>query len=91
MAPAPVSPEQQHAQLAIPTKKVAEPAPGSATLSKPLADLMGQWDKFSFAPIRESTVSRAMTRRCTYPHLSFPLSFPSNVIYSRGGKKRSIA
>ncbi|KAK0713029.1 Thi4 family-domain-containing protein [Lasiosphaeria miniovina] len=33
------------------------------TLSKPLADLMGSWDDFAFAPIRESTVSRAMTRR----------------------------
>ena len=32
-------------------------------LTKSLADMMGQWDTFTFAPIRESQVSRAMTRR----------------------------
>lgn len=32
-------------------------------LSKPVADMMSAWDNFSFAPIRESEVSRAMTRR----------------------------
>ncbi|KAK3689816.1 Thi4 family-domain-containing protein [Podospora appendiculata] len=35
----------------------------AAPLSKPLADLLGNWSTFTFAPIRESTVSRAMTRR----------------------------
>ena len=34
-----------------------------ATLTKPVTDMMGNWDTFSFAPIRESQVSRAMTRR----------------------------
>lgn len=32
-------------------------------LSKPLASMFNSWDNFTFAPIRESTVSRAMTRR----------------------------
>ncbi|KAF2279211.1 Thi4-domain-containing protein [Westerdykella ornata] len=31
--------------------------------SKALAELQNQWDSFTFAPIRESQVSRAMTRR----------------------------
>ncbi|KAK3898004.1 thiamine thiazole synthase [Staphylotrichum tortipilum] len=68
MAPSAVSPAQQHVQLAVAAKKAqdvvddttAAPAPG---LTKPLADMMGNWDNFSFAPIRESTVSRAMTSR----------------------------
>lgn len=32
-------------------------------LSKPVEEMMGDWDTFAFSPIRESTVSRAMTRR----------------------------
>ncbi|PKS08515.1 hypothetical protein jhhlp_004900 [Lomentospora prolificans] len=32
-------------------------------LTKPITDMMGSWDNFSFAPIRESQVSRAMTSR----------------------------
>lgn len=65
MAPAAISPAQQHAQLAFASKKVkdAAAAEDTASLTKPLADLMGNWDNFTFAPIRESTVSRAMTRR----------------------------
>ncbi|KAK4242873.1 thiazole biosynthetic enzyme [Achaetomium macrosporum] len=66
MAPSAVSPAQQHAQLAFASKKGQDVAVEDRTpegLSKPLADLMGHWDNFSFAPIRESTVSRAMTRR----------------------------
>lgn len=69
MAPSAVSPAQTHAQLASAGKKAQGSAVeegAAATLSKPLADLMGNWDKFSFAPIRESTVSRAMTRRCRW-------------------------
>ena len=77
MAPSAVSPAQQHAQPVKAGKDVQvvqavtndNTAPGS--LTKPLADLMGSWETFSFAPIRESTVSRAMTRRCR------PTSFPS--------------
>lgn len=69
MAPSAVSPAQQHAQLAAFAHKkvkdaVAAVDDGNASgLTKPLADLMGSWENFSFAPIRESTVSRAMTRR----------------------------
>ena len=71
MAPSAVSPAQQHAQPVKAGKDVLAvfnddtttgAAPGH--LTKPLADLMGAWETFSFAPIRESTVSRAMTSRC---------------------------
>ncbi|KAL2144702.1 hypothetical protein VTI28DRAFT_8640 [Corynascus sepedonium] len=67
MAPSAISPSQQHAQLAVGPKKVKEAAASveerTAGLTKPLAEMLGNWDNFSFAPIRESTVSRAMTRR----------------------------
>jgi thiamine thiazole synthase len=65
MAPTAVSPTQQHAQLAFSAgKKAAVDERAGEGLTKPLADMMGNWENFSFAPIRESTVSRAMTRRC---------------------------
>lgn len=35
----------------------------SKGLSKPVDEMLGAWPDFSFAPIRESAVSRAMTRR----------------------------
>ncbi|KAK4143086.1 thiazole biosynthetic enzyme [Dichotomopilus funicola] len=67
MAPSAISPAQQHAQLAVGVKKVKD---AGATveertdgLTKPLSEMLGSWDDFTFAPIRESTVSRAMTRR----------------------------
>ncbi|AEO68066.1 uncharacterized protein THITE_2117402 [Thermothielavioides terrestris NRRL 8126] len=64
MAPTAVSPTQQHAQLAFSAgKKAAVDERAGEGLTKPLADMMGNWENFSFAPIRESTVSRAMTRR----------------------------
>lgn len=59
--PAAVSPPQRTADLAIPTSKLAVQGPGLQT--KDIQEMMGQWDNFSFAPIRESQVSRAMTRR----------------------------
>lgn len=48
--------------------KVIVPEPVSTTLtgqdqSKLLEQFGGKWDEFKFAPIRESQVSRAMTRR----------------------------
>ncbi|KAK4111618.1 mitochondrial thiazole biosynthetic enzyme [Canariomyces notabilis] len=63
MAPSAVSPVQQHAFAAKKALGAAVGEGGAAPLSKALTDIMGNWDKFSFAPIRESTVSRAMTRR----------------------------
>lgn len=44
--------------LIVPTK-------GSAVngSTKTLAEMAGKWDNFQFSPIRESTVSRAMTKR----------------------------
>ncbi|KAL2117530.1 hypothetical protein VTJ04DRAFT_7190 [Mycothermus thermophilus] len=66
MAPAAVSPTQQHAQLAVGPKKplnAASEIEAQGNLTKELADLMANWDDFSFGPIRESQVSRAMTRR----------------------------
>ncbi|EAQ83313.1 thiazole biosynthetic enzyme, mitochondrial precursor [Chaetomium globosum CBS 148.51] len=68
MAPSAISPAQQHAQLAFASKKVKDAAAlvedrTDDGLTKSLNEMMGSWDNFTFAPIRESTVSRAMTRR----------------------------
>jgi thiamine thiazole synthase len=67
MAPSAISPAQQHAQLAFASKKVKDAAAVEDRtedgLTKSLNEMMGSWDNFTFAPIRESTVSRAMTRR----------------------------
>jgi thiamine thiazole synthase len=59
--PAAVSPPQQVAELVTPTSKLAVQAP--ANTSRSIEEMMGKWDSFKFAPIRESQVSRAMTRR----------------------------
>ncbi|KYK61002.1 hypothetical protein DCS_02142 [Drechmeria coniospora] len=60
---------------AVSPRKVAEMVPPPAKLAVPTGDsktrphtatideMLGQWDDFRFAPIRESEVSRAMTRR----------------------------
>jgi thiamine thiazole synthase len=81
MAPGAISPAQQHAQLAFASKKVKDAAVAEETtgLTKPLSDLMGNWDNFTFAPIRESTVSRAMTRRCKPPPFT-PIPPPIDVL-----------
>lgn len=39
------------------------PVNGGAVKQASIADMEGQWESFKFAPIRESQVSRAMTRR----------------------------
>lgn len=44
-------------------KKANGSAPAVSAIEPTLAELMGDWTNFSFRPIRESTVSRAMTRR----------------------------
>ncbi|KAF2144394.1 uncharacterized protein K452DRAFT_356603 [Aplosporella prunicola CBS 121167] len=46
---------------ALPTKGAAPAVQGSMT--KSVDEMAGQWETFKFAPIRESQVSRAMTRR----------------------------
>lgn len=50
---------------AVPVKKdlSVKTAPASGHQAKTLADMENQWESFTFAPIRESQVSRAMTRR----------------------------
>lgn len=58
--PAAISPPRQVAELATQTSKFAVSG-GSKTQT--IDEMMGQWDSFKFAPIRESQVSRAMTRR----------------------------
>jgi thiamine thiazole synthase len=83
MAPSAVSPAQQHAQLAFASKKVKDAAAvvedrTDDGLTKSLTEMMGSWDNFTFAPIRESTVSRAMTRRCK-PILNPPETQPQPV------------
>lgn len=57
--PAAVSPPQQVAQMATPSSKLAV----GGTKDQTIEDMLGRWDDFRFAPIRESQVSRAMTRR----------------------------
>lgn len=49
----------------LPSKKQIgkSDATTSNASGKTLEEMAGKWDSFSFAPIRESTVSRAMTRR----------------------------
>ncbi|TQN69436.1 Thiamine thiazole synthase [Colletotrichum shisoi] len=42
--------------------RTTKPAPERAVATK-VDDLLGKWETFTFAPIRESQVSRAMTRR----------------------------
>ncbi|KAK5996883.1 Stress-inducible protein sti35 [Cladobotryum mycophilum] len=58
--PAAVSPTQRIADLVTPASKLAVKEPSK---TKTVDEMLGQWDTFSFAPIRESQVSRAMTRR----------------------------
>lgn len=48
--------------MAVQPHKVAIPVNGK-TSARTVASMAGQWESFSFEPIRESEVSRAMTRR----------------------------
>lgn len=57
MAPAAITPELQAPQLAV-----KKPQGFNTTTTTTSFESM-QWDTFTFAPIRESQVSRAMTRR----------------------------
>jgi len=61
--PAATSPTQRSSELAgTASMAVKAPLKGSGKATS-IDDMHGQWDSFSFAPIRESQVSRAMTRR----------------------------
>lgn len=66
MAPSAVA-EQRAPAVSLAVKSVNINKPGAihenGKDTEPLAAMMGNWESFSFAPIRESTVSRAMTRR----------------------------
>ena len=55
-----VSPSSQEA--AVPVSKLASNG-HTTSQSTSIEDMLGQWDSFAFAPIRESQVSRAMTAR----------------------------
>ena len=48
---------------AVPVKKdlSVKTAPANGHQAKTLADMENQWESFTFAPIRESQVSRAMS------------------------------
>ncbi|KAL7806416.1 thiazole biosynthetic enzyme [Trichoderma aethiopicum] len=66
--PAAVSPPQRSAELVTPSAKqlaVSQPQQQQhlEAQAKSVSDMFGQWDSFTFSPIRESQVSRAMTRR----------------------------
>lgn len=48
----------------VAAKKVAGTASAlDGSMAKTVEEMLGNWDSFKFAPIRESQVSRAMTRR----------------------------
>ncbi|KAJ9148624.1 Thiamine thiazole synthase [Pleurostoma richardsiae] len=66
MAPSAISvePAADHAAVLSALKKANHGAETKAKgLSKPIEDMLGKWESFTFSPIRESQVSRAMTRR----------------------------
>jgi thiamine thiazole synthase len=60
--PAAVYPEVSSAPAAV-IAAASKLAGQNDAQPKILEDFAGKWDTFSFAPIRESEVSRAMTRR----------------------------
>ena len=63
--PAAVSPTQRSAELVTPSTKMPAHANGNSAgkTDQAVDDMMGNWDSFKFASIRESQVSRAMTTR----------------------------
>lgn len=64
MAPsAIITPEEPLSPSDLSVKKPAPPVDGTAVHTQDLAALFNNWSSFTFAPIRESQVSRAMTRR----------------------------
>ncbi|TPX18151.1 uncharacterized protein E0L32_002660 [Thyridium curvatum] len=70
MAPSAVSPELAHRVPVLANKKVEGSNNGNGVqaskqegLTKDVESMLGNWSNFTFAPIRESQVSRAMTRR----------------------------
>jgi cysteine-dependent adenosine diphosphate thiazole synthase len=64
MAPSAIVTTPPESETAILTVKGINKAAVKAGVDdKALDGMMGQWDLFSFSPIRESQVSRAMTRR----------------------------
>lgn len=59
MAPAAIT---SSPELKVPQLAVKKPE-GATTDNKTIDAMLGQWDSFTFSPVRESQVSRAMTRR----------------------------
>jgi thiamine thiazole synthase len=53
----------QPALREVKTKAVQTPAVHGKAQAKTIDELFGNWDSFTFSPIRESQVSRAMTTR----------------------------
>ncbi|KAI6750023.1 hypothetical protein HG531_007288 [Fusarium graminearum] len=60
--PAAISPTSRSVELATSTTKLPVHAVKNIN-TKTVEEMLGNWDDFKFAPIRESQVSRAMTRR----------------------------
>ncbi|RSM17914.1 hypothetical protein CDV31_003340 [Fusarium ambrosium] len=60
--PAAISPTTRSAELAAPAVKLPVGLSKNHTTAT-IDEMEGKWDDFKFAPIRESQVSRAMTRR----------------------------
>lgn len=61
--PAAVSPTLTYTTPVVSKTMPTAPVNGGAVKQPSIAEMEGQWENFKFAPIRESQVSRAMTRR----------------------------
>ncbi|OLN82009.1 Thiamine thiazole synthase [Colletotrichum chlorophyti] len=57
------SPDREYAVPYVAGKTKPAAAAASSAAGKNVEEMFGKWDNFTFAPIRESQVSRAMTRR----------------------------
>ncbi|KAI6778062.1 uncharacterized protein J7T54_007670 [Emericellopsis cladophorae] len=61
--PAAISPTRDYAQPIVAKTAASKPASTGKAKQTTIAEMENNWDSFAFNPIRESTVSRAMTRR----------------------------
>merc|ERR1712000_684827 len=61
--PAAISPTRDYAQPIVAKMAASKPASTGNAKQTTIAEMENNWDSFAFNPIRESTVSRAMTRR----------------------------
>lgn len=63
MAPSAIVTMPDSGADSLAVKGINKPSAKAGVDSKAIDGMMGQWDSFTFSPIRESQVSRAMTSR----------------------------